>query len=299
MTANRSTEPRFRVVVAAKFGMCFGVRDAIAAVERLAWERPATVLGELAHNEIVRERLSARGVGEGRLDADAAATRDVVITAHGASDAARTRWREAGYRVTDTTCPLVRKAHDALAGLVAAGRHPVVIGRHGHVEVVGLTGDFPDAVVVENEADIQSLPEHGKLGVVSQTTQPVERVAALVAAMRAARPQCGIEFRDTICRPTKERQQAVIDLCREADFVVVVGGANSNNTRELVGKVRSFGVPAERVSRPSDLQQNWLAGHRVIGVTAGTSTLPESVEAVVRVLREWSGEADDMTGGAA
>ncbi len=287
------SEPKrrlFRVVEAARMGMCFGVRDALEAVREAARQGPLTVLGELAHNEVVLERLAAAGIGRARPEADSAPTQRVAITAHGVSDQVRRRWLEAGYEVTDTTCPLVRKAHDALACLVAEGCHPVVIGRHGHVEVQGLTGDYPEAVVIEDVGDIARLPKAAKLGVVSQTTQPPDRVAVLLGAIRRERPGSIVDFRDTVCRPTRERQQALEALCREADFVVVVGGKNSNNTRELVEKIRAYGVPAHRVARPQEVRREWLKGCRVVGVTAGTSTLPESVAAVTHQLRQWAGE---------
>ena len=138
--------------------MCFGVRDALAAAHEVASRRPATILGQLVHNEVVRQRLSEAGAREGRLEAQQAGTADVIVTAHGAADRDRERWKGAGYRVTDTTCPLVRKAHDALAKLVLQGCTPLVIGKRDHVEVRGLTGDFPGAQVVLSEEDVDALP---------------------------------------------------------------------------------------------------------------------------------------------
>ena len=150
--------------------MCFGVREALAAVEKLAAAGPVTILGQLVHNEVVREKLVALGATEGSLRDSSAPTSRVVVTAHGAADADRARWAGRGHQVTDTTCPLVRKAHQALAALVASGHAPVVVGRRNHVEVLGLTGDFPEAVVVESEDDLEGLAQAPRLGVVSQTS---------------------------------------------------------------------------------------------------------------------------------
>ena len=152
-----------KIQLAEHYGLCFGVRDAIAEAERLAQQGPLTVLGELAHNPIVRNRLAALGVREGRLDAPtAAATRQVMITAHGASDTAREAWKKAGFDVADGTCPLVRHAHAQLRLLVSLGYFPVVIGKRGHVEVAGLIGDFPNAYVIESAGDIAALPASDK-----------------------------------------------------------------------------------------------------------------------------------------
>ena len=276
-----------KIKIAQHYGLCFGVRDAIAQAERLAADAPLTILGELVHNPVVRERLAARGVSEGRLDNPGTAqTAQVMITAHGASDAARAAWRSAGFGVADGTCPLVRHAHDQLRILVALGCQPVVIGQRGHVEVLGLTGDFPDAVVVENEADFARVPEAARYGVISQTTQPVERVEALVAAMRARFPASEVIFRDTVCQPTKNRQLALKKLIAECDTLVVVGGRNSNNTRQLVSAAEVAGRRVFHITRAEELQPEWFGNSECVGVTAGTSTLKETVAAVVAGLAE-------------
>ena len=274
----------FGIWLAEHYGMCFGVRDALAEAEKVARRGPATVLGELVHNEVVRGRLEDLGAREGELSAPGAETRDVIVTAHGASDRDRTRWRDGGYRVTDTTCPLVRKAHTALAGLVAGGYAPVVIGKAGHVEVRGLTGDFPEARVVLNPEDIEQVPFAPSIGVVAQTTQPIERVEALVELMRQRHPEAEIEFRDTVCQPTKNRQRAMRDLCLAVELVIVVGGINSNNTWQLVEKARTSGCRAERVGCADEIREHWLYGSKEVGLTAGTSTLRETVEEVIKRL---------------
>lgn len=247
---------------------------------------PVTVLGQLVHNPVVTGYLAGLGVKEGELEAvGEARTMGVVITAHGAADGHRRGWREAGYEVTDTTCPLVKKAHGALARLVGEGYFPVVIGKKGHVEVRGLTGDFPGAVVVEGEADLAGLPVGRRLGVVAQTTQPLERVERWVEVIRRARPGVEVRFVDTVCQPTKDRQEAVEDLCRESEVVVVVGGRNSNNTRELAERVKALGAVARHVETAEEVDAAWFDGVEAVGVTAGTSTLDETVEAVVVRLR--------------
>ena len=280
---------QFEIVMAERYGMCFGVRDALVEAEKVAKRGPATVLGQLVHNEVVRKRLAGMGAVEGDLGAPGAATRDVVVTAHGAADRDRERWKAAGYRVTDTTCPLVRKAHTALAQLVAGGCLPVVIGKRDHVEVRGLCGDFPGARVVLSEAEVADLPEVPLMGVVAQTTQPIERVREILAMIRARFPRSEVVFRDTVCQPTKARQVALEILCRQVELVLVVGGSNSNNSWQLVEKARRLGCRAERVSRSEELREHWLYGTARVGVTAGTSTLRETVEEVVRRLEKLGG----------
>ena len=270
-----------KIQLAEHYGLCFGVRDAIAQAEQLAREGPLTILGELVHNPVVRERLARQGVREGALgDPESVDTAQVMITAHGASDAQRQEWRLAGFGVADGTCPLVRHAHEQLRLLVSLGYFPVVIGRRGHVEVEGLTGDFPDACVVEKAEDIAELPRQSRFGVISQTTQPVDKVQALVEQLRRARPNSEVRFLDTICQPTKSRQSALRKLIAECDTLVVVGGRNSNNTLQLVAAATVAGRIVFHIERPEQLEAAWFRDAEVVGLTAGTSTLKETVSAV-------------------
>lgn len=281
-------QPQFEVIVAEHYGMCFGVKAAIEDAEKIARQKPVTILGRLAHNPSVQGRMLDLGAKVSELDGEDAPTRDVLITAHGASDRDRARWRSAGHSVTDTTCPLVHKAHEALRGLVAAGYAPVVIGKQGHIEVRGLTGDFPEADVVLSEEQIDLMKGGEKIGIIAQTTQPIQRVEVLVERISARFPGSEVQFIDTVCRPTKERQKAVIDLCRQVEVVIVVGGNHSNNTRELTESCRKLGCVSFQVERPEAIKPEWFSGFRKVGVTAGTSTPDEDVAKVVRYLRDLS-----------
>jgi 4-hydroxy-3-methylbut-2-en-1-yl diphosphate reductase len=272
-------------------GMCFGVRDALRATHDAAKAAPVTILGQLVHNPLVDAHLRHLGVQRGELtDAPQAATRDVIITAHGAADRQREALRKAGHRVTDTTCPLVRKAHDALRVLVDGGYFPVVVGQATHVEVRGLTGDFPHAAVILSEEDLERVPFHSKLGVISQTTQPVTRALALVEALKRRHPAAEVRFVDTVCHPTKQRQSAIEELCAECDTIVVIGGRNSNNTRQLVETATRLGSIAHQVERAEDLDAAWFHKAEHVGVTAGTSTLDETVRAVMDRLQTIAAE---------
>lgn len=285
-----------KIILAEHFGICFGVRDAIAQAEQLAREGSLTILGELVHNPIVRDRLRTRGIREGALENIRPTSEQVMITAHGASDAKRAGWRAAGAKLADGTCPLVRHAHDELKRLVAAGFFPVVIGKPGHVEVLGLSGDFPETVVLNCSEDIFRLPLRRRYGIISQTTQPIEFVRQIVALIREARPEAEIRFVDTVCKPTKDRQSALQKLIDQTDAIVVVGGHTSNNTHQLVATCRAAGRSVFHIERPEELRPEWFEGVKTAGLTAGTSTLPETVEAVYQLLLEISaGKTDNKT----
>ena len=278
-----------KIILAEHFGICFGVRDAIMQAEQLASEAPLTILGELVHNPIVRERLHAQGVREVSLDATrSTSTRRVMITAHGASDAVRDSWQKTGAIVADGTCPLVHHAHEQLRKLVTAGFFPVVIGKRGHVEVNGLVGDFPEAVVLSSPEDVSHLPDRTRYGIISQTTQPIDFVREIANLVRQARPNSEVRFVDTVCKPTKDRQSALRKLLEVADAIVVVGGKTSNNTRQLVETCRAAGKLAFHIERADELRDDWFAKIDIVGLTAGTSTLPETVHTVQARLREIS-----------
>lgn len=285
------------IVVAESLGMCFGVRDAIAQAERLAAEGPLTILGELVHNPVVRERLLAAGVGEAAHEANVPPGRGtrVMITAHGTSDKRHQQLRATGVETADATCPLVRRAHQQLTALVSSGYLPVVIGKRGHVEVRGLTDDFADAFVLQTVEDLAELPLSARYGVISQTTQPIDHVRTLVAEIQRARPEAEVRFVDTVCQPTKDRQRAVKALLDQADTIVVVGGRTSNNTHQLVQTCRNGGRRVIHVERAEELCAASFADTIIIGVTAGTSTLPETVTAVVQRLEEISCIAPNET----
>lgn len=265
--------------------MCFGVRDAIALAEERAALGPVTILGELVHNEAVLADLRDRGVLI-RHDPGDVPTAEVMITAHGASERRMADLRNLGLTVTQATCPLVHRAHHALSRLVAAGFHPLVIGQAGHVEVRGLTEDHPGCEVVLSEADIDRLVGHPRIGVVAQTTQPIARVRQLVEHLRNRFPSSEVRFTDTVCQPTKDRQSAAEDLARASDVVLVIGGANSNNTRRLADTCRALGARVHQVTDASDLDPAWFNGAETIGITAGTSTPDRVIDAVEARVRD-------------
>lgn len=262
--------------------MCFGVRNAITLALQQAAAGPLTVLGELVHNEIVLAELHAAGV-RFETDPDKVTTQTVMITAHGASASRITHLRERGLTVLEATCPLVRKAHLVLAGLVQAGFHPVIIGKRDHVEVRGLTEDLAEFDVVATETDALALRPRQRFGVIAQTTMPTDRVHRLVQIIRTGFPMAEVQFVDTVCPATKLRQAAAIELARKCDVVVVIGGTNSNNTRELAATCREFCTRVHEVHKTGDVRPDWFATAETVGITAGTST-PESLIAEVEEL---------------
>lgn len=274
------------ILKARHMGMCFGVRAAIVRAQAAAGREPLTVLGDLVHNEHVLADLRARGVRM-RAEVGDIDTATVMITAHGVSESRLAELRARGLRVLDTTCPLVRAAHRVVGALVADACHPVVVGQPGHAEVRGLTGDLGAYDVVLDDDDVGRLLERPRFGIVAQTTQPVERLYRVAELIRQRFPRSEVELIDTVCLPTRLRQQSAEELARQADVVLVVGGARSNNTRELAATCRRHCPRVHHVQVAADVRAEWVRDARVVGITAGTSTpdsVVDEVESRVRAL---------------
>ena len=274
-----------RIVRARHLGMCFGVREAIGKVLRAAAHEPLTVLGDLVHNQTVLERLAARGV-QVRREIDEVETPRVAITAHGLSERRRAAVRARGLTVLDATCPIVKAAQRSVRALVRDGFHPVIVGTPHHAEVRGLTEDLAAFDVVSSEADVEALRPQPRFGVAAQTTQPIERVRHLVSLLRCRYPRSEVQVAETVCVPTRLRQEAAEMLAAECDVTVVVGGAGSNNTRELAATCRRHCPRVFLVQDAQDLRAEWFEGARVAGITAGTSTPDDVIADVEAGLRE-------------
>lgn len=278
-----------QVITADAMGMCFGVRDALGLLRSL--ERPVdvTIMGQLVHNPHVQDDVRRRGFAVAQNDH--AATDTILITAHGVSDRARGKWLAAGKRIVDATCPLVRRAHAAALALAREARFIVLCGKRGHVEVRGLTGDLPhDAfVIIEHPAEVTAYP-HDRIAVMAQTTSVQSEVDAVLARVREKNAASDVHFVNTICSPTRDRQAALTRLLQRITTLVVIGGRTSNNTRQLAETARRIApqnLPILQIEGPAELHPRDFPPSAIVGVTAGTSTLPETVDAVIARLKQF------------
>jgi 4-hydroxy-3-methylbut-2-enyl diphosphate reductase len=286
------------IIRAAHLGMCFGVRDAIALALEHADAGPLTILGDLVHNPTVQAALEAKGIAVSQ-DVARVHTPTLMVTAHGTSERTLAQTRALGLTVVEATCPLVHVAHRAVAALAREGYHVVVIGQRDHVEVRGLTGDLDRFDVVLEDADVLALDAHPRLGVVAQTTQTVEKVQRLVDLIRRRLPHSEVRVVDTVCKPTKERQSAAVEMACEADVVIVVGGRSSNNTRELVNTCARYCDRVHHVQTETDVRNEWFEAATVVGLTAGTSTPDEVIDRVEARIRLGAGASEGQARGAA
>ncbi len=281
-----------KITLAQAMGTCFGVQDAIDMALDPAFKDRLTIVGQLVHNPQTTERLKANGVRIVERDQiDNITTEAVMITAHGASDATKEMLRQKGFTVFDATCPLVIRLHKLARFLEREGYFPVVIGEASHVEVRGVVGNLRAAAVVHDEEDIKQLQGHARIGIVSQTTNRPEMVSRLVTAIRAQPWVEDVRFCDTICQPVKERQQAIgMLLSEDIDLGIVIGGMNSANTRKLQELISDRGIEAHHIEGPDNLDATWFAGKHHVGITAGTSTPQDVIEAVHAKVRQLVGQ---------
>lgn len=297
-----------QILLASPRGFCAGVDRAIDIVERALelFGAPIYVRHEVVHNRHVVERLRGQGARfvEELDEVPAGAT--VIFSAHGVSSAVEEEARRRGFAVFDATCPLVTKVHLEVARYARDARDVVLIGHAGHPEVEGTMGRFDASFggaihLVENIADAQALvvrrPE--SLAFVTQTTLSVDDTQAIVEALRARFPALQAPRVEDICYATQNRQDAVKKLLESCDVLVVVGSAASSNSNRLRELADRAGIPGYLVDGPDDLQREWFADRKAVGVTAGASAPELLVEQVVARLQSWGGEAPRVVAGRA
>lgn len=283
-----------RALLASPRGFCAGVDRAIEIVE-LALARhgaPVYVRHEIVHNRHVVESLRAKGAVFVD-DLAAVPTGSLVIfSAHGVSPAVREEAAARGLRTLDATCPLVTKVHVEARRFAGSGHEIVLVGHAGHVEVEGTLGQAPDRMhLIAEVADVAALAprDPSRLAVLTQTTLSVDDTREVLNALQQRFPQVQLPRKDDICYATQNRQNAVKQLVREADVVLVVGAATSSNSNRLVEIAQKAGVSAFLVESADAIRAEWITGARCVGVTAGASAPEVLVAQVVERLRTLAG----------
>ncbi len=280
-----------RVILAQPRGFCAGVERAIEIVERALkkFGPPIYVRHEIVHNRHVVEDLRQRGaVFVDELDQvpDGAMT---IFSAHGVAKKVEQDAAARRLPVIDATCPLVAKVHNEGRRYAAQGREIVLIGHAGHAEVEGTIGQVPGTVhLVQTAADVANLRirDPDKLAYITQTTLSVDDTRGIIAALKARFPTIvGPDVRD-ICYATQNRQQAVRELAKQVDLILVVGSRNSSNSNRLREIGEELGRPAYLIDDASAMQREWFHNVESVGVTAGASAPESLVRGVLSGLRE-------------
>jgi 4-hydroxy-3-methylbut-2-enyl diphosphate reductase len=277
------------VRIARRTGFCYGVREAIDAARISAAEGKKThTLGQVVHNEGVIAGLREQGIVSVKELDEVHEGAAVVIRAHGVTPEVMERAEGRGLDVIDGTCSWVTQEQKELARLVEEGYTVVLLGTPNHPEVVGLLGFAPEAILVDEEADWVAIPRRKRMALLTQSTQPPWKFEKLAGYLTTRAHE--LKIVNTVCPVTIRRQQDTTDLADSVDLVVVVGGRNSANTRELTRLVGIVGKPAVQIEHARDLDDASVFGdHTLIGVTGGTSTPIEDLEAVAARIYELAG----------
>src|SRR6266508_2410636 len=278
------------VLLADEYGFCFGVERAVELVEDALDEgvRPIRSLGPLIHNAQEMERLGDLGVSTIDEPTEADADTIAVIRAHGVTPQVQLDLEGRAAKVIDATCPFVTRVQHLAERAARDGRDVVVAGNPDHPEMIGVVGYAPDnTYVVRDAAEVASLPQLRAPLVVSQTTiklQTFLEVAESVREKADAEPQVV----NTICSPTRDRQDAARPLAGQVDVFYVIGGRHSSNSVKLLAVCQEQCERSFLIETPAEINPDDLAGVKRVGVTAGASTPNWLIDQVVKRLHELS-----------
>lgn len=284
-----------KIILANPRGFCAGVDRAISIVE-LALEihgAPIYVRHEVVHNRFVVNGLRDRGaifVEELSEVPDGAI---VIFSAHGVSQAVRQEAKDRNLKVFDATCPLVTKVHMQVARASRKGTKAILIGHKGHPEVEGTMGQYSNEdggiFLIEKVEDIARLPmqENDNLTFMTQTTLSLDDTAETIAALKEKYPAIQGPHKNDICYATTNRQEAVRELAKLSDLVLVVGSKNSSNSNRLAELASRMGVKSQLLDDPADIQADWFNDVKTIGITAGASAPEELVQSIISRLKEF------------
>lgn len=282
-----------KIILANPRGFCAGVDRAISIVE-LALEihgAPIYVRHEVVHNRFVVDGLKAKGaIFVEELD-EVPDEAIVIFSAHGVSQAVRQEAKRRNLKVFDATCPLVTKVHMQVARASRKGTKAILIGHEGHPEVQGTMGQYDNEeggiFLIESVEDIANLPVNNsdELTFMTQTTLSIDDTSDVIEALKEKYPAIQGPRKNDICYATTNRQQAVRELAKQADLVLVVGSKNSSNSNRLAELASRMGVASKLIDGPQDIDPNWLVDVQTIGITAGASAPEVLVQSVIEHLK--------------
>jgi 4-hydroxy-3-methylbut-2-enyl diphosphate reductase len=296
-----------KLLLANPRGFCAGVDRAIEIVERALtiFGAPIYVRHEVVHNRFVVESLRARGaVFVDELD-EVPEGATVIFSAHGVSKTVRREANNRNLRVFDATCPLVTKVHLEVARYSRDGYEVILIGHRGHPEVEGTMGQYEGhgkgagihLVVTADDVARLAIEKPDRVAFVTQTTLSMDDTAEVIRALRERFPGIEGPKKNDICYATQSRQDAVKELARRCDLVLVVGSPNSSNSNRLKEIAINMGVPAYLIDGAEDIRREWLGTVKTVGVTAGASAPDLLVDEVVARLRRWGAESVESLQG--
>jgi 4-hydroxy-3-methylbut-2-enyl diphosphate reductase len=276
-----------KIVLAKSAGFCFGVKRAIdIALEAALKYKDICMVGDIVHNEDVARQIELAGIkkvsalkdGKGKV---------FLIRAHGAATAVMQRAKNKGYKIIDATCPMVKEIHHIAGDMEKKGYRIIVIGDRNHDEVKGILGHLKrGAILIEDAGHIPvaALKKIARACVVTQSTQNMDKVLDIVAILRQYIKK--VEFFNTICRPTRIRQEEIKKMPLENDVMIIIGSRSSANTKRLYEISKSINKRSYWVNSPKEIRRGWFTRAKTVGITAGASTPDTTTQAVIRRIQK-------------
>lgn len=289
-----------KVILAKPRGYCAGVEMAIDTLERALQRHgaPIYVFHEIVHNRTVVRDFTNRGVRFVQSIEEVPAGANLIFSAHGISPVVWREVKEKGIKIViDATCPLVEKVHREVRKFAALGYWIILVGHEKHDEIVGTQGEAPERVfIVANveEARAVNVPDPARVVVLTQTTLSMDDTREVVNVLRERFPQMVTPPKEDICFATQNRQDAVKQLAREVELVLVVGSANSENSNQLCRVARAQGAKAHLIDDYHSIDVATLAGIRRVGITSGASVPEHLVEEVVDFFKGKGAEVSQL-----
>jgi 4-hydroxy-3-methylbut-2-enyl diphosphate reductase len=283
-----------KIILANPRGFCAGVNMAIECLERALefFGPPLYVYHEIVHNKFVVDRFRSRGTVFVESVDEVPPGSALLYSAHGVSPQIRDQARSRKLRAIDATCPLVIKVHLEAIKYARAGYSIILIGHEGHDEVIGTMGEAPNQIIlVETAQDVDELvvPNPNKVAYLTQTTLSVDDANVVIAALRKKFPRIANPPKDDICYATQNRQEAVRELAKQADLVLVLGSQNSSNSRRLAEISNGLGVPSYLIDGVMEIEDAWFHNVDTVLMTAGASAPEEVVQECIDYLQRHYG----------
>ena len=274
-----------KILLAKNAGYCFGVRDAVNMAYDTAEEYgDVYMLGHIVHNENVVDDLDKAGAKVVDSLDDVPNGRPVLLRAHGTHVDTWEKAKKKNMNIVDATCPLVRDIHDEIKELESEGRKIIIIGDHGHDEVVGIASQVKDPLVVATTEEAKNLRKTKRAGIVSQSTQTIENVQEIVNILMSK--VVDLRFINTICFPTKRNHEQIKELSEKCDVMIVIGSFTSANSKRLTNLSNQRNKRSYQVTCAIEIDEKWLEDCDIVGISAGASTPDNIIKEVIERVKE-------------
>jgi len=269
-----------KIFLAKNAGYCFGVRDAVQlAYDTAQDDGDVYMLGHIVHNENVVEKLDKAGAKVVETLDQVPNGKPILFRAHGTHVDTWKKAQEKNMNIIDATCPLVEEIHDEIKILEKEGRKIIIIGDHGHDEVIGIASQVKNAIIVANPDEANALRKTKKAGVVSQSTQTIENVQEIINILMSK--VFDLRFVNTICFPTKRNQEQIKELAEACDLMIVIGSFTSANSKRLTQLAKERNKLSFQVTCANDVDESWLENVETVGISAGASTPDNIINEVI------------------